>query len=75
MADFFRYEYAEYQDPMTITTVHTVILATDLYDLASESKVWGVESTSLDKATVDATIDGASRAIARALSNDGLLAN
>jgi len=73
LADFFRYDYAEYQDPMTITTVLTVVLATDLYSLADETRIWSVESTSFDKATVDATIDGASRAISDALSRDGLI--
>ena len=73
MADFFRYDYVEYQDPMTITTVRTVILATELYGVANETRIWSVESTSFDKASIDATIDDASRALARALRNDGLI--
>jgi len=73
LADFFRYDYAEYQDPMSITTVRTVVLATDLYNLANEAKIWSVESTSFDKASVDAIIDGASRGISGALATDGLI--
>lgn len=73
MADFFRYNYVSYQDPMTITTVRTVALATDLYGLRDERRIWSVESTSFDKASLDAIVDGASRALARALRNDGLI--
>ena len=73
LADFFRYDYAEYQDPLTITTIRTVVLATDLYNVADENRVWSVESTSFEKETVDAVIDGASRAISSALERDGLI--
>lgn len=73
IADFFRYDYATYQDPMTITTVRTVVLATDLYGLGDERRVWSVESRSIDKATIEATIDGASRALVGALGNDSLI--
>jgi len=73
MADFFRYNYVTYQDPMTITTVRTVVLATDLYGLQDERRIWSVESTSFEKATLDAIVDGASRALVRALGNDGLI--
>jgi hypothetical protein len=58
---------------MTITTVRTVVLATDLYGLEDERRVWSVESRSIDKATIEATIDGASRALVGALGNDRLI--
>jgi len=73
LAGFFRYDYTEYQDPMTVTTVRTVVLATDLYNVDDENRIWSVESTSFDKETVDATIDGASRAISTTLLQDGLI--
>jgi hypothetical protein len=73
LADFFRYEYVESADAMTVTTVRTVILETDVYDAASEKKVWSVESTSFDKQTAYGVIDGVARAISAELERDGLI--
>ena len=73
LVDFFRYDYAEYRDPMTVTTVRTVILLTDLYNVADEAKIWSVESTSFDKASVYGVIDGASRGITDQLRRDQLI--
>jgi len=73
MVDFFRYDYAEYRDPMTVSTVHTVILLTDLYNVADENKIWSVESTSFDKASVYGVIDGTSRGITDQLRRDRLI--
>jgi hypothetical protein len=73
LADFFRYEYIESPDAMTVTTVRTVILDTDVYDAASEKKVWSVESTSFDKQTAYGVIDGVARAISAELARDGLI--
>jgi hypothetical protein len=73
LADFFRYDYAESPDAMTVTTVRTVILQTDVYDAASERKVWSVESSSFDKQTAYGVIDGVARAISAELARDGLI--
>lgn len=73
LADFFRYEYTESADAMTVTTVRTVILDTDVYDAASEKKVWSVESTSFDKQTAYGVIDGVARAISAELARDELI--
>jgi hypothetical protein len=73
LADFFRYDYVEYADPLSVATVRTVVLATDLYSSASETRVWGIESTQLDKATISEAIDGAAAAIVSALGRDRLI--
>jgi hypothetical protein len=73
VADFFRYEYVEYVDPMSVTTTRTVVLSTDVYNVADESKVWSVESTSFEKTSVYGLIDGSSGAISAQLARDGLL--
>ena len=73
LADFFRYDYVEYQDPMTSTTVNTVVLSSDLYNVADESKVWSVETTSFDKASVYGVIDSATRGLADQLRRDRLI--
>ena len=41
--------------------------------VADESKVWSVESTSFDKASVYGLIDGSSGAISAQLARDGLI--
>ena len=73
LADFFRYDYAESPDAMTVTTVRNVILQTDVYDGTSEKKVWSVESTSFDKQTAYGVIDGVAHAISAELERDGLI--
>jgi len=73
LVDAFRYTYNEYEDPMVVTTIRTVVLATDLYDVASEARIWSVESTSMDKESVYDIVDGASSALAGALARDGLI--
>jgi len=73
LADFFRYDYVEYQDPMTTTTVNTVVLSTDLYNVADESKVWSAESTSFDKGSVYGVVDSATRGLTNQLRRDQLI--
>jgi hypothetical protein len=73
LADFFRYDYVEYQDPMVSTTVRSVVLATDVYAVTNEAKIWSVESTVLDKASVFEAVVDTSRALANALSRDSLI--
>jgi hypothetical protein len=73
IADFFRYDYAEYQDPMTVTTVRTVVLVSDLYSTAAETKIWSAESTAFEKETAAAVITEVSAGLASRLGRDGLL--
>lgn len=73
LVDFFRYDYVEYQDPMTTTAVRTVVLLTDLYNVADESKVWSVESTSIEKESVFDLFNGIADALAGALAADDLI--
>lgn len=73
LVDAFRYTYSEYEDPMVVTTIRTVVLATDLYDVTTEARVWSVESTSMNKESVYDIVDGASSALAGALARDGLI--
>jgi hypothetical protein len=58
---------------MTVTTIRTVILDTDVYDAASEKRIWSVESTSFDKQTAYGVIDGVARTISARLARDGLI--
>ena len=73
LADFFRYDYVEYQDPMTYSTVRTVVLSTDLYNVDDETRIWSVESSSFEKETTGDIVDSASRLISTQLRRDGLI--
>jgi hypothetical protein len=73
IADFFRYDYVTYQDPMTVTTVADVLLGTDLYSVATEAKVWSAESTAFEKHDVDDVIASVSEALAERLRSEGLV--
>lgn len=73
IADFFRYDYVTYQDPMTVTTVATVLLGSDLYSVATEAKVWSAESTAFDKDNVNDVIASVSSALADGLRREGLI--
>ena len=73
LADFFRYDYVTYRDPLEITTIRTVVLSTDLYNVADEAKIWSVESTTFEKETLHDIVDDAAHAISRQLARDGLI--
>ena len=73
LADFFRYDYVEYQDPLTTSTVNTVSLTTDLFGVADETRVWSADSVSLDKASVYGLIDGSTGSISMQLTRDGFI--
>ncbi len=73
LADFFRYDYVEYSDPMTYSAVRTVVLSTDLYNVADEMRIWSIESNSFEKETTDDIINSASRSIMAQLRRDGLI--
>ena len=73
LAVFFRDEYPKYRDPMTVVTTRTVIVVSDLYDVASEKRVWSGQSTTFAKDDVDAAIEGVARAVTRTLRAGGWL--
>ena len=73
LADFFRYDYVEYQDPLTTSTVNTVSLTTDLFGVADETRVWSADSVSLDKASVYGLIDGSTGSISMQLTRNGFI--
>jgi hypothetical protein len=73
LADFFRDDYASYRDPMAVTTATTVLVASDLYDVASEKRVWSGESTAFAKNDVDEAIAAIAKGVTRVLRAGGWL--
>jgi hypothetical protein len=72
LTGFFN-EYARETDPMTATSVRTVLVASDLYDVASEARVWSAQSTAFEKSSVDAAITDVANAVTGTLRAGGWL--
>jgi hypothetical protein len=65
--------YDGYADPLAEATTHTVAVRTDLYLVATQQRVWGVESTAVEKRTLFGVIDAIATATAAQLQSDGLI--
>src|SRR5262245_57527453 len=65
--------YSKYADPMPVTTAYTVKVRTDLYIVASQTRVWAVESTAFEKQNLFGVIDGIAKALTAQLRDDGLI--
>jgi len=70
--DYFR-AYADQEDPLPVMTTHTVLVKTDLYAVASQARVWGVDSTAIEKQNLFGVIDGIATAVTAQLRADGLI--
>jgi hypothetical protein len=70
--EYFR-AYASDQDPLPVTTTHTVRVRADLYIVASQARVWGAESTAIEKHNLFGVIDGIATAVTAQLRADGLI--
>jgi hypothetical protein len=73
IADFFRYEYTEIEDPMSISTIGSVSLVSDLYSVATGTRVWSAQSTAVEKREVLDVIEGVADALATRLRREGLI--
>jgi hypothetical protein len=66
--------YSIYADPMPMTTAYTVRVRADLYLVATQARIWGVESTAFQKQDLAAVIDGIAKELTAQLRTDGLIA-
>lgn len=73
LLDFFRYDYVEYEDPMSAAAVRTVVVASDLYRVSDHTKVWSVESSGVEKETIMDAIKSIATSTRRQLQRDGLV--
>jgi hypothetical protein len=62
-----------YPDPLADAATHTVVVRTDLYLVATEQRLWGVESTAVEKRTLFGVIEALATATAAQLRRDGLI--
>ena len=65
--------YSKYADPMPVTTAYTVRVRTDLYIVASQTRVWSADSTAIEKQNLFSVIDGIAKALTAQLRSDGLI--
>lgn len=71
--DYFLYDRKILIEPDSIKVAHTVVVITNLYDSASRERVWSIQSTCFDKATMDEVLLDETDAIVRQLRIDKLI--
>jgi len=71
--DYFLYDRKVLFEPDSIKVAHTVVVITNLYDSASRERVWSIQSTCFDKATMDEVLLDETDAIVRQLRIDKLI--
>ncbi|MDH4072849.1 MAG: hypothetical protein OEV41_07070 [Gammaproteobacteria bacterium] len=72
LADYFLYDYEELKEPDSVRFAHTVVVVTNLYDAASGDRIWTIQSTCFEKASLEEALADEAGAIARQLRIDGL---
>lgn len=73
LLDFFRYDYVEYQDPMSLSAVRTVVVSSTLYRVSDRTKIWSVESTAVEKENALQVIESIAASTRRQLQRDHLV--
>lgn len=71
--DFFLYDREVLIEPDSIKIAHTVVVITNLYDTASRKRVWSIQSTCFEKASIDEVLFEETEAIVRQLGIDKLI--
>ena len=71
--DFFLYDREVLVEPDSIKVAHTVVVITNLYDAASRKRVWSIQSTCFEKASIDEVLLDETKAIVRQLGIDKLI--
>lgn len=71
--DYFLYDHEVLKEPDTVAFAHTVIVVSNLYDAATQQRVWSIQSTCFDKASMSEVLLDESEAIVRQLKIDKLI--
>ena len=72
-ADYFLYDYDELKEPDTVRLAHTVVAVTNLYAAEDGRRIWTIQSTCFEKASMDEVLEEEADAIARQLRTDDLI--
>ena len=71
--DFFLYEYRELKVPDSVKIAHTVVAVSSLYDASDGERLWTIQSTCFEKASMDEVLQEEAKAIVRQLQIDNLI--
>jgi hypothetical protein len=71
--DYFLYDHEVLSAPDSIKMAHTVVVVTNLYDAASRERVWTIQSTCFEKASMKEVLLDEADAIVRQLRIDKLI--
>ncbi len=71
--DIFLYDHKVIREPDSVKMAHTVTVVTNLYDTASEKRIWTIQSTCFEKSSMAAVLQEEAGAIVRQLRNDELI--
>lgn len=73
LEDYFLYDYEVLKVPDTVRVAHTVIAVTNLYDSGSGQRLWTIQSTCFEKATMHEVLAEEAKAIVNQLRFDRLI--
>jgi hypothetical protein len=71
--DYFLYEHRELKEPDSVKVAHTVVAVSNLYDASDGERLWTIQSTCFEKASMDEVLQEEARAIVRQLQIDKLV--
>ena len=71
--DYFLYDYRELKEPDSVKVAHTVVAVTNLYDASNGERLWTIQSTCFEKASMDEVLQEEAKAIVRQLQIDNLV--
>jgi len=71
--DYFLYDHRELKEPDTVKIAHTVVAVSNLYDASDGERLWTIQSTCFEKASMDEVLREEAKAIVRQLQIDNLV--
>ena len=73
--DLFRYDYEELNEPSTLSLEVTIVMASELYDAATQTRAWAIETEFARTESVAVVVSDAVDIVASRIARDGLIAN
>lgn len=71
LVDAFLYDEEVLREPDTVSVAHSVVMVTSLYDAATRERMWTIQSSCFDKASIsEAALDEADAIVRQLLSDD-----
>jgi hypothetical protein len=68
----FRYDYQELNEPTTLNVAVAITISSELFDVASGEKTWGMQAELAEEEFVSKIVDQAVSKISRQLKKDGV---